>query len=102
MYIENFKKIYGTNLHTMSTIYEIGPDNMINVQNAYVMRLTPKVGVGNKAFSIVITILDNRIVSGIYVDGQWNPIEMFDISRMDLKSIDTFKKLLSQKINNHE
>ena len=102
MYIENFKKIYGTNLHTMSTIYEIGPDSMTIAQNAYVMRLTPKVGVGNTSFTVIITILDNRIVSGIYVDGQWNPREIFDISRMDLKSIDTFKKLLSQKINNHE
>ena len=102
MYIENFKKIYSTNLHTMSTVYEIGPDNMAIAPNAYVMRLTPKIGVSNKSFTIVITILDNRIVSGIYVDGQWNPIEIFDMSRMDLRSMDLFKKLLSQKINNHE
>ena len=102
MFIENFSKIYGTNLHTMSTIYEIGPDSMTIAPTAYVMRLTPKIGVGNTSFTVVITILENRIACGIYVDKQWTPIEIFDLSRMDLRTMDLFKKLLSQKINNHE
>lgn len=102
MYIENFKKIYGTTLHTMSTSYEIGPDSMTIAPTAYVMRLTPKVGVCNTSFTVVITILENSFKCGVYVDGKWSPIEIFDISRMDLKKMDTFKKLLSYKIANHE
>ncbi len=102
MYIENFNKIYGTNLHTMNTMYDIGPDSMTIAPTAYVMRLTPKVGVSNTSFTVVITLLENRFKCGIYIDGKWNPLEIFDLSRMDLKSIDIFKKLLSQKINNHE
>lgn len=102
MFIENFDKIYGINLHTMDTMYEIGPDTMTIAPSAYTMRLTPKVGRGDKSFTLVVTKLENSIKCGIYVDRQWNPIEIFDISRMDLRSIDIFKKLLSQKIQNHE
>ena len=102
MFIENFNKIYGTNLHTMGTMYDIGKDSMTIAPNAYTMRITPKVGVCNKSFTVVITKVETSIRCGIYVDREWNPIEIFDMSRMDLRSMDLFKKLLSQKINNHE
>jgi len=46
--------------------------------------------------------LENRIKCGIYVDGQWNALEIFDMSRMDLKTMETFKRLIAQKIQNHE
>jgi hypothetical protein len=47
-------------------------------------------------------MLDIRIACGIYVDTKWDAIEVFDVSKLDLKRMDTFKKLLSAKIQNHE
>jgi hypothetical protein len=71
---------------------------------SHTLRLNPVSGGNqdNKAFTIVITMLDKRIACGVYIDNQWNPIEIFDMSKLDLKRIDTFKKLLSAKIQNYE
>ncbi len=102
MYIENFTKIYGQVIYTSDTMFECTKDNMIIAPNAYTLRLKPISGTTKHDFTLVITVLENRIKCGIYVDAQWNAIEIFDMSRMDLKSIDTFKKLIAQKIQNHE
>ena len=104
MHIENFDKIYGRVLYTLKTKYEITNDDMKVAYNGYTMRLKP-IMYGTaypKSFTIVVTILDNSIRCGIYIDNKWEALEIFDMSRMDLKTIDTFEKLLSQKIQNHE
>ena len=104
MYIENWDKIYGRVLYTLKTKYEITKDDMKVAYNAYTIRLRPIMyGTLNpKSFTIIVTILDNSIRCGIYLDGEWQPVEIFDMSRMDLKTIDRFERLLSQKIQNHE
>ena len=103
MYIENFDKIYGQVLYTSDTMFEFTKDSMtVAPHSSYTLRLKPISGKTKIDFTLVITVLENRIKCGIYVDAQWNAIEIFDMSRMDLKSIDTFKKLIAQKIQNHE
>ena len=102
MYIQNFNKIYGRILYTRDSTYEITKDTMVVAHNAYTMRLKPIRGKNTQPFTIVITILDSSIRCGIYLDGEWQPIEIFDMSRMDLKTIDRFEILLSQKIQKHE
>ena len=103
MYIENFTKIYGQVVYTSDTMFECTNDCMIvSPHSSYSLRLKPISGKTKIDFTLVITLLENRIKCGIYVDGQWNAIEIFDMSRMDLKSMDTFKKLIAQKIQNHE
>ena len=83
-------------------MFEFAKDTMTIAPNAYTLRLIPKVGKTKHSFTIVITVLEKRLACGIYVDNQWSPLEIFDMSRMDLKTMDTFKKLLSYKISNHE
>jgi hypothetical protein len=102
MLVENWDKLFGENLFTSDTMYSFDKDTMTVAPLAHVARITPMSGKGNTAFTIVITKIENSIRCGIYVDRVWNPIEIFDMSRMDLKSMDTFKKLLSYKIANHE
>lgn len=102
MLVENWDKIYGINFYTNNTMYQIQKDTMTVAPNAHTLRLIPVSGSGSLAFTIVITKMENRIKCGIYVDRHWNPIEISDISRLDLKTIDTFKKFLSYKIQNHE
>lgn len=104
MYIENWDKIYGRVLYTLKTKYEITKDDMKVAYNAYTIRLRP-IMYGTAyptSFTIVVTVLDNSIRCGIYVDNKWEALEIFDMSRLDLKTIDTFEKILSQKIQNHE
>lgn len=103
MHIENFNKIYGQVIYTNDTMYDIVKDTMtVAPYNSYTLRLNPMSGKTKNGFTLVITIYENRIRCGIYVDNQWNAIEIFDLSKLDLKSIDTFKKLLSAKIQNYE
>jgi len=103
MLVENWNKIYGINFYTNNTMYEIHKDSMTIATNAHTLRLIPVSGSGSHAFTIVITKVENSIIKcGIYVDTKWNPIEIFEMSRLDLKTIDAFKKLLSYKIQNHE
>jgi hypothetical protein len=104
MLIENWNKIYGEHLYTNNVMYEVCKDTMTVAPQSHTLRLNPVSGGNqdNKAFTIVITMLDKRIACGVYVDNQWNPIEIFDMSKLDLKRIDTFKKLLSAKIQNYE
>lgn len=103
MLIENFDKIYGQVIYTSDTMFECCKDTMmVALYNSYTLRLKPISGKTKHDFTLVITVLENRIKCGIYIDGQWNALEIFDMSRMDLKSIDTFKKLMAQKIQNHE
>ena len=102
MLVQNWNKIYGQNLYTNNTMYLFGEDGMTIAPESHVVRLTPVSGSGSTAFTVVITKMENRLKCGIYVDRQWNPIEIFDMSRLDLKTIDTFKKLLSYKIQTHE
>ncbi len=104
MLIENWNKIYGELIYTNTVVYEVCKDTMTVAPQSHTLRLRPIKG-GNqdtKSFTIVITMLDKRIACGIYIDKQWNPIEIFDMSKLDLKRIDTFKKLLSAKIQNYE
>ena len=103
MLIENFDKIYGQVIYTSDTMFEVVKDSMIvSPHNSYTFRLKPISGKTKIDFTLVITVLENRIKCGIYVDGQWNAIEIFDMSKMDLKTIETFKRLVAQKIQNHE
>lgn len=102
MYIENFDKIYGQNLYTSNTMYEVQTDTMKVATNAYTMRLVPTIGTNNKPFTVIITKIKNSIQCGIYVDNHWDALEIFDMSKLDLKTMDTFKKMLSYKIGNHE
>ena len=104
MLIENFHRIYGEILYTSDVLYEIRKDSMVGTAYSHTLRLMPTspINQNTKAFTIVITMLDSRIACGIYVDTKWDAIEVFDVSKLDLKSIDTFKKLLSHKIQNYE
>ncbi len=102
MLVENWDKLYGENLFTPDTIYGFDKDTMTIAPYAQVVRIAPMSGKGNTPFTIVVTKAQNRIKCGIYIDRQWNPIEIFEMSKLDLKTIDTFKKLLSYKIANHE
>ena len=104
MHIENFDKIYGRVLYTHKTKYEIVKDDMKVAYHAYAIRLKPILyGTSYpQSFTIIVTILDNSIRCGIYVDSKWEALEIFDMSRLDLKTIDTFEKLLSEKIKNYD
>ena len=104
MLIENFHKIYGEILCTSDVLYDVRKDSMVGASYSHTLRLIPTspINQNTKAFTIVITMLDTRIACGIYVDTKWDAIEVFDVSKLDLRSIDTFKKLLSHKIQNHE
>jgi hypothetical protein len=103
MYIENFDKIYGQVLYTSDTMFEFTKDSMIVApHSSYTLRLKPVSGTTKHDFTLVITVLENRIKCGIYIDGKWEALEIFDMSRMDLKTIETFKRLVAQKIQNHE
>ena len=104
MLIENFDRIYGEIIYTTNTAYEVCKDSILRSSYSHTIRLNPIKG-GNqdtKAFTIVISMLDVRIACGIYIDTKWDAIEVFDLSKLDLKRMDTFKKLLSAKIQNHE
>ena len=103
MFIENFEKIYKFPLHTPYWAYSITKDEMKVTHKHYAIRLTPTV-INNRSkhFSVIIGKFDTYIKCAIYEDRHWQPLEVFELSRLDLKSIDTFKKLLSQKIQNYE
>ena len=101
MIVENWNKIYGELLGTTKTVYEIGEDTMTVAPHAHVLRLTP-VKDSRTPFTVIIAQLENKIKCGIYTDSSSFPVEIFDVSKLDLKSIDTFKHLLSYKIDNHE
>jgi len=102
MLVENFDKIYGQNLYTSNTMYEFQKDLMTIASLAHTMRLVPTIGTNKKPFTIIITKIKNSMQCGIYTDNHWDALEIFDVSRMDLKTMETFKKLLSCKISNHE
>ena len=103
MFIENFDKIYKFPLHTPYWAYNITKDEMKVQHNYYAIRLTPTV-INTKAqhFSILLGKFEDHIKCGIYKDREIQALEVFEMSRLDLKSIDTFKKLLSAKIQNYE
>lgn len=101
MFIENFDKIYGTGLYTPRRFYNIAKDDMVVAPYHHVLRVVPIAGVGN-CFTVVLAVIDDAIKCGIYIDNTLNPIEVFELSKLDLKRIDTFKNLLSAKIQNHE
>ena len=103
MFIENFDKIYKFPLNTSMWAYNITKDEMKVHHDHYAIRLTPTVINGrSKQFSVLIGKFENRIKCGIYKDREVQALEVFEMSRLDLKSIDTFKKLLSAKIQNYE
>lgn len=103
MFIENFEKIYNFVLHTPYWAYTITKDEMKVYHDNYAIRLTPTViNDRSKQFSVLIGKFENRIKCGIYKDREVQALEVFEISKMDLKSIDSFKKLLSLKIQNYE
>lgn len=103
MYIENFNKIYGQVIYTSDTIFEFVKDKMLdNVDETYTVRLNPLSGTTKHGFTLVITQLKNLIKCGIYIDGNFNALEIFDINRKNLKSIDEFKRLIAEKIQEHE
>ena len=103
MFIENFDKIYTFPLHTTYWAYTITKDEMKVGYNQYAIRLTPTVLNNNsKHFSVLIGKFEDHIKCGIYKDRELHALEVFELSRLDLKTIDTFRKLLSQKIQNHE
>lgn len=102
MLVENWDKIYGENLFTSDTMYGFYKDMMTIAPDAHAVRIVPMSGKCNTPFTIVITKAENIIKCGIYVDRQWTPLEIFEMSKLDLKTIATFKKLLSYKIQNHE
>lgn len=102
MFIENFDKIYKFPLHTPYWAYTITKDEMKVGYNQYAIRLTPTVlNRQSKYFSVLITKSETNMKCGIYGDSV-RPLEIFELSKLDLKSIDTFGKLLSQKIQNYE
>ena len=103
MFIENFDKIYKFPLNTSMWAYTITKDEMKVQHDYYAIRLTPTViNDRSKHFSILIGKFENHIKCGIYKDREVHALEVFEMSRLDLKSIDTFKKLLSAKIQNYE
>ena len=103
MFIENFDKIYKFPLHTPYWAYNITKDEMKVHHDHYAIRLTPTV-INDKAthFSVLIGKFENLIKCGIYRDREVKALEVFEMSRLDLNSIDTFKKLLAAKIQNYE
>lgn len=102
MFIENFDKIYTFPLHTPYWAYTITKDEMKVGYNQYAIRLTPTVlNNQSKYFSVLITKSETNMKCGIYGDSV-QPLEVFELSRLDLKTIGTFKKLLSAKIQNYE
>ena len=103
MFIENFDKIYKFPLVTPYWSYMISKDDMKITHNHHAIRLTPTV-FNDKArcFSVLIGKYPDHIKCAIYNDRDWQPLEVFEMSRLDLKSIFTFKKLLSAKIQNYE
>ena len=103
MFIENFEKIYKFPLHTSYWAYTIIKDEMKVNYNQYAIRLIPTVLNNNsKHFSIFIGKFEDRIKCGIYKDREMHALEVFELSRCDLKSIDTFKDCLAAKIQNYE
>ncbi len=103
MFIENFDKIYKFPLVTPYWSYNITKDEMKVTHNYYAIRLTPTViNASSQQFSVLIGKFENYIKCAIYKDREVHALEVFELSRMDLKSIDTFKKLLSAKIQNYE
>jgi hypothetical protein len=103
MLVENWDKIYGINFYTNNTMYEVRKDSMAIAPNAHTLKLIPVSGSGSLAFTIVVTKMQHGVIKcGIYVDSNWNPLEIFEMNRLNLKSIDAFKSLLSAKIPNHE
>ena len=103
MFIQNFEKIYQFPLHTPYWAYTITKDEMKVTHNHYAIRLTPTViNDKSKQFSILIGKFENEIKCGIYRDRDFQALEVFELSRMDLKTIDRFERLLSQKIQTHE
>lgn len=103
MFIENFEKIYKFPLHTPYWAYTITKDEMKVTHNHYAIRLIPTV-LNNKSqhFSVLIGKFEDCIKCGIYKDREMRALEVFELSKLDLKSIDTFKKLLAAKIQNYE
>ncbi|MEY4334044.1 MAG: hypothetical protein RLZZ196_2787 [Bacteroidota bacterium] len=102
MFIENFNKIYGEHLYTPDTMYAITKDSMTITAEHHALRLKYISGKGQKQFTILLAKKNNSITCAIYTDGIANPLETFHISKMDLKSIDAFKTLISYKIINYE
>lgn len=102
MFIENFDKIYTEKLFTSDTLYEIGEDSMTIAPNHHTLRLTPISGKGTEPYTVVLMKKHNSINCGLYHDRAWSPIEIFDMNKLDLQNINTFKKLLSAKIENYE
>jgi hypothetical protein len=103
MFIENFEKVYKFPLHTTYWAYTITKDEMKVTHNHYAIRLIPTV-LNNKSkyFSVLIGKSNKRILCGIYSDSHLHALEVFELSRYDLKSIDTFKDCLAAKIQNYE
>ena len=103
MFIENFDKIYKFPLHTPYWAYTLTKDEMKVGYNQYAIRLTPTVlNNQSKYFSVLITKSETNIKCGIYGDRSVHPLEIFELSKLDLKSIDTFKDLLGEKIQKYE
>ena len=103
MFIQNFEKIYNFPLSTVYWSYIITKDEMKLTHNYHAIRLTPTViNDKSKHFTVLIGKFDDSIKCGIYNDKDIHALEVFEISKMDLKNINTFKKLLSQKIQYYE
>jgi hypothetical protein len=102
MFIENFDKIYGENLHTMATIYSIERDTMTIAPHHHVLRLIPKVGKSNVEKTVVLMKTDSGVKIGIYTDSAWNPILIKEQKFKDIKRLGDFKILLAELINPYE
>ncbi len=102
MFIENFDRIYGENLYTQNTMYEILKDAMIIAPNHHVLRLIPKVGESGVPKTIVLMKTDEGVKIAMYVDKEWSPVFIKDQKFRDIKTLSEFKILIAELINPYE
>jgi hypothetical protein len=102
MFIENFDRIYGENLYTQNTMYEIEKDTMMIAPNHHVLRLNPIRGTAHNPMTVVLMKTDKCIKMGIYHDTYLNPIAIKDIPFRDMKRFENFKTLLATIIETYE
>jgi hypothetical protein len=102
MFIENFDRIYGENLYTQNTMYEILKDALVIAPNHHVLRLNPIQGTAHNPMTVVLMKTDKCIKMGIYQDTYLNPIVVKDIPFRDIKRFEDFKMVLSKIIETYE
>jgi hypothetical protein len=102
MFIENFDRIYGENLYTQNTMYEIQNDALVIAPNHHVLRLNPIQGKAHNPMTVVLMKTDMCIKMGIYQDTYLNPIAVKDIAFRDMKRFENFKMLLATTIEVYE